>query len=138
MMARHASVLLALTLAGCGASAKTGETTDMLSFQASDGTMRTAMVLALTETMAKVLDDRDRVFVAAAQFEALEHGPAGGSRDWSNPANGHAGTVTPGPTYSVNQYSCRDFSQRVVIGDRSEVSRATACRQPDGTWRPIS
>lgn len=137
MMARHASVLLALALAGCGASAKTGDS-GMLSFQAADGSTRTAMALALTPAMTKILDDSDRGLLAAAQFEALEHGAAGGARDWSNTANGHAGTVTPGPTYSVNQYSCRDFSQRVVIDDRSEVSRATACRQPDGTWRPIS
>jgi surface antigen len=139
-MVRHRNgvILLALALAGCGANAKTGEGGGLLSFQAADGSTRTAMVLALTADMGKVIDDSDRVLIAAAQYEALEQGAAGASRDWQNPANGHAGTITPGPTYSVNQYSCRDFSQRVIIGERSEVSRATACRQPDGTWRPIS
>lgn len=135
---RNGVILLALALAGCSASAKTGDGGGMLSFQASDGTTRNAMALALTAEMGKVLDDSDRVLIAAAQFEALEQGASGAARDWANPANGHAGTVTPGPTYSVNQYTCRDFSQRVVVGERSEVTRATACRQPDGTWRPIS
>lgn len=133
---RHAAVLIALTLAGCGASAKTGD--GALSYTAADGSTRTVRMLAVPPEFAKLLDDGDRVLVAEAQFEALESGAAGASRDWSNPVNGHAGTVTPGPAYTVNQYSCRDFSQRVVVGERSEVARATACRQPDGTWRPIS
>lgn len=136
-MVRHAAILLASLLAGCGGGAKSYDG-GMLSFQTSDGVTRSAMVLALTPDMAKVLGDGDHTFLAAAQFEALETGAAGAGRDWQNPANGHAGTVTPGPTYSVNQYSCRDFSQRVIVGAKSEVSRATACRQPDGTWRPIS
>lgn len=137
MMVRHAAILLASLLAGCGGGAKSYDG-GMLSFQTSDGATRSAAVLALTPEISKVLADGDHALLAAAQFEALETSAAGAARDWQNPATGHAGTVTPGPAYTVNQYSCRDFSQRVVVGPKSEVSRATACRQPDGTWRPIS
>lgn len=84
------------------------------------------------------LDDADRRFAAEAEYEALESTAAGASREWRNPATGHRGSVTPGAAYSVNQYTCRDYVDQVVVDGRSEALRATACRQPDGSWRPIS
>lgn len=84
------------------------------------------------------LDDRDKALSAEAEFEALQYGQPGTAREWTNPASGHSGAVTPGPTYSVNQYTCRDYSHKVVLGtSRQEVVRSTACRQPDGSWRPL-
>ncbi len=84
------------------------------------------------------LDDNDRRYAAEAEYEALESIAAGASRDWRNPATGHRGTVTPGPAYSVNQYTCRDYVDQVTVDGKVETLRATACRQPDGSWRPIS
>ena len=84
------------------------------------------------------LDDNDRRHAAEAEYEALESTAAGASRDWRNPATGHRGTVTPGPAYSVNQYTCRDYVDQVTVDGKTEILRATACRQPDGSWRPIS
>jgi surface antigen len=133
----HLGILLALTLAGCGASANQRETGALMSFQAGDGARQVA-VLPSNSDLAKALDDRDRLLAGAAQFDALENGSAGAARDWTNPVTGNGGVVTPGPIYSVNQYSCRDFTQRIVAGSRSETMRITACKQPDGTWRPIS
>ncbi|MDP9126664.1 MAG: hypothetical protein M3N08_00185 [Pseudomonadota bacterium] len=39
--------------------------------------------------------------------------------------------------YASERYGsyCRQFSQRVRIGDHIEESYGTACMQPDGTWR---
>jgi surface antigen len=87
--------------------------------------------------LGRRLEDRDRVLAAEAEYEALESGPPGAGRDWHNPATGHRGTVTPGAAYSVNQYTCRDFVDQVSVDERQEIHRATACRQPDGSWRPL-
>ncbi|TBW40972.1 hypothetical protein EYW49_02105 [Siculibacillus lacustris] len=87
--------------------------------------------------LGRRLDERDRQIAAEAEFDALETGAAGAARDWQNPATGRRGTVTPGAPYSVNQYTCRDYVDVVTIEDRPEAHRATACRQPDGSWRPL-
>ena len=84
------------------------------------------------------LDEGDRRLAAETDFQALESGAAGVTREWSNAATGRRGQVTPGAAYSVNQYTCRDFVDVVTIDGRRETRRSTACRQPDGSWRPIS
>ncbi|NLH79270.1 MAG: hypothetical protein GX458_00275 [Phyllobacteriaceae bacterium] len=90
------------------------------------------------DDLGRQLDDGDRRLAAEADFVALETGGAGIARDWHNPATGRHGQVTPGPAYAVNQYTCRDFVDAVVVDSRRETRRSTACRQPDGSWRPIS
>ncbi|MDR3373152.1 MAG: glycine zipper 2TM domain-containing protein [Ancalomicrobiaceae bacterium] len=93
----------------------------------------------LGSEIGRELDERDRTLTAEAEFDALETGQPGVAREWRNPANDHHGQVTPGPSYSVNNYVCRDFSDRVYVSDRQPAqSHATACRQPDGSWRPLS
>ena len=84
------------------------------------------------------LDETDRRLVAEAEYEALESTAAGASREWRNPASGHRGSVSPGPAYSVNQYTCRDYVDQITVDGKTETVRSTACRQPDGSWRPIS
>lgn len=88
--------------------------------------------------IGRQLDDADRRQAAEADFVALESGAAGVTREWHNATSGHRGQVTPGPAYAVNQYTCRDFVDVVSIDARKETRRSTACRQPDGSWRPIS
>lgn len=88
--------------------------------------------------IARQFDDADRRQAAEADFVALESGAAGVAREWHNPASGNRGQVTPGPAYAVNQYTCRDFVDVVSTDGRKETRRSTACRQPDGSWRPIS
>ncbi len=90
------------------------------------------------DDLGRQLDDGDRRVAAEADFVALEQGAAGVVREWHNPATGRRGQVTPGAAYAVNQYTCRDYVDVVAIDGRKETRRSTACRQPDGSWRPIS
>lgn len=90
------------------------------------------------DDLGRQLDDGDRRMAAEADFVALETGGAGVAREWHNSATGRHGQVTPGAAYAVNQYTCRDFVDAVVVDGRKETRRSTACRQPDGSWRPIS
>ena len=88
--------------------------------------------------LGRQLDDADRRLAAEMDYQVLESGAAGVTREWHGPHSGLRGQVTPGPAYSVNQYTCRDFVDAVAIDGRKETRRSTACRQPDGSWRPIS
>lgn len=93
----------------------------------------------LASEAGRLLDDRDRVLAGEAEHDALQFGQAGTAREWKNPASGRAGAVTPGPAYSVNQYTCRDYTHRLAVAaGKADLVRATACRQPDGSWRPIA
>jgi surface antigen len=86
---------------------------------------------------SKELDAKDKAISDDAVAQALQSSDAGRSTDWRNPATGHSGQITPGPVYSVNDYSCRDYTHHIVIGERQQMLRLTACRQPDGTWRAL-
>lgn len=98
-----------------------------------------ALYLAWTAgDIGRQLDEADRRLAAETDFQALESGAAGVSREWQGAQSGVRGMVTPGPAYTVNQYACRDFVDVVSIDGRRETRRSTACRQPDGSWRPIS
>lgn len=148
------ATMLSLTLAGCVEVASTkqsiGETAGSLT-GGLIGTSKSAQRAAppsgasaalymawTTADIGRRLDDADRRMAAEAEFEALESDGGGTTREWNNSASGHRGTVTPGQAYAVNQYTCRDWVSAVTIDGRQETRRSTACRQPDGTWRPIS
>ncbi len=69
--------------------------------------------------------------------QVLEHAPSRQVVTWRDP-DGDAGyAVTPTRTYEDDggQY-CREYQTVVSIGGREESAYGTACRQPDGSWRP--
>jgi surface antigen len=86
---------------------------------------------------AKQLDARDKTISADAINAALQTSEPGKTTTWRNADTGHFGEITPGPLYSVNDYSCRDYVHHLTIGDSQQTVRASACRQPDGTWRAL-
>jgi surface antigen len=153
MTPRSAIVVVALA----GLLAACGETTSKTSIGSVAGTLSGGLIGASKaepkatnpaaapllaawagSPVAARLDETDRRLAAEAEYEALESTAAGASRDWRNAATGHRGSVTPGPAYSVNQYTCRDYVDQITVDGKAETVRATACRQPDGSWRPIS
>jgi len=88
--------------------------------------------------IGKALDEQDRMRMARARQQALEHYPSGRSSTWQNPDTGHRGAVTPQPAYQNDrgQY-CREFTQEIEIGGEVQEGYGTACRQPDGSWKII-
>ena len=44
----------------------------------------------------------------------------------------------PGPSYEDNGRSCRSYTHTIYIDGRPQTARGTACRNPDGTWTPLS
>lgn len=90
----------------------------------------------LGSEIGKSLDRADQAALDRTTQGALEVNPTGSQSTWRNPDSGHYGTVTPTRTYQAPSGSyCREFTQTVTIGGRTEEAYGTACRQPDGTWQ---
>jgi surface antigen len=84
------------------------------------------------------LDQRDRQLAYQSSQAALENYQVGQTSSWSNPDNGHSGSVTPTKTYQTAQGQyCREYQQTVTVGGESQQAYGTACRQPDGSWQIV-
>lgn len=89
--------------------------------------------------IGKSMDDVDRMKSRQTTQQSLEYGRAGTTSAWSNPDNGHSGTITPTRTYQANNgQNCREYKTTVNIDGQTEEAHGTACREADGTWRVIN
>jgi len=84
------------------------------------------------------LDEEDRRRAFAAQTEALENGRSGAPVAWRNPDSGRYGNIVPGPAYQQRGVTCRPYTHTIYIDGKPQVARGSACRNPDGTWTPVS
>lgn len=85
------------------------------------------------------LDRADMAYYNRTQQQALETGQAGQTLPWQNPQSGNSGSFTPSNYYTNNQGQyCREYTQTIQVGGKSERAYGTACRQPDGTWQIVS
>lgn len=93
----------------------------------------------LGSEVGKSLDRADQAAMAQTTNRTLESAPTGQAASWRNPDSGNSGTVTPTRTYqrSGGEY-CREYTQTVRVGGKTEEAYGTACRQPDGTWKTSS
>jgi surface antigen len=84
------------------------------------------------------LDCQDQQYHYDTTQNALETQKVGQASTWTNPDTGHSGEVMPTKTYSLEGQPCRDFKQTIYINGEAEEINGTACRQDDGSWKPIS
>jgi surface antigen len=84
------------------------------------------------------LDAEDRKRAYAAEMAAMEAEGAGGPVEWRNPSTGHYGMIVPGPIYVQRGARCRNYTHTIYIRGQPEVARGVACRNPDGTWTPVT
>jgi surface antigen len=84
------------------------------------------------------LDDEDRQRAYEAQMAALENGAAGAPVGWENPDSGRRGSIVPGPYYERRGARCRDYTHTIYIDGRPQIARGQACRNPDGSWTPVT
>jgi surface antigen len=84
------------------------------------------------------LDEQDRQRAYAAEMEALESGAPGAPVGWRSDHTAYYGTIVPGPYYERRGLRCREYSHTIYVRGRPEIARGTACRNPDGTWTPVS
>ena len=87
--------------------------------------------------IGKSLDERDRRYAEEAEYDALERGQSGVSRQWRDPDTGHYGDVVPSRPYKRGVADCRDYTHTIYIDGRPKQMRGTACRDPDGSWKSV-
>jgi len=84
------------------------------------------------------MDEQDRQRAYAAEMQALDSRAPGAPVGWRSDHTAYYGTIVPGPYYSRGGMRCREYSHTIYVNGRPEIARGTACRNPDGTWTPIS
>lgn len=84
------------------------------------------------------MDDEDKKLAYSAQMRALETGPSGAPVAWRNPDSGRYGSIVPGPAYQQQGMQCRQYTHTIYIDGKPQTARGSACRNPDGTWNPVS
>jgi len=89
----------------------------------------------LGRTIGTSLDKADMAYYDKTSQGALETASTGQSQSWKNPDNGNSGTITPTKTYQEDGTYCREYSQTVTVGGKTQNAYGTACRQPDGSWK---
>ena len=92
----------------------------------------------LGNKIGKSLDCQDQQYHYDTTQNALESQKTGETAKWANPDSGHSGEVTPTRTYTSEGQPCRDFTQTIYLDGEIEEIKGTACRQDDGTWKPVS
>ncbi|HEY6633663.1 MAG TPA: hypothetical protein VIZ90_19585 [Rhizobiaceae bacterium] len=82
------------------------------------------------------LRDSDRRAALQAEYRALEYTPGGKTVDWQG--SGVSGSVTAAQPYRVGSQDCRQYTHTVSSSGQSRTARGTACRNPDGSWTPLT
>jgi surface antigen len=89
-------------------------------------------------TIGNALDAEDRRRAYMAEMQALEYGGPGAPVGWRG-EHGAYGTIVAGSPYPQGGYErCREYSHTIYVQGRPQTARGVACRNPDGTWNPIS
>ena len=144
MRLRSASCLLFTVLLG-GCSLTSGQNGTGIwgsSFGAPSGSVagseaNTAISVLVNNEFGEALDPTDRHAAETAQNRALRARGVGVAVSWQNERTGRSGQVRPGPIYSVNETSCREFTHEMVLQGRTLRARGTACDAGRGKWQVI-
>ena len=154
-MTRIARNMTALTLMGLalGACSYSNETTGrvggaiaggILGSQFGSGTGQIVATAAgalaggiIGENIGRRLDRQSRTAALQAEYDALETGRSGQAVEWRG-NDGNYGRVVPQQTYQVGSQNCRRYTHTVYIDGTPERVTGTACRNPDGSWTPLT
>lgn len=87
---------------------------------------------------ASTLSRADRLRSLEAEYQALEKTPGGQTVAWKAPVGRTSGEVTAGTPYQVGQQNCRQYTHTAQINGTPVTGQGAACRNPDGSWTPLS
>ncbi len=82
------------------------------------------------------LDRADMAYYNQTAQQTLETAKVNQTSTWRNPDSGNTGTITPTKTIkTVDGGYCREYTQTINVGGKTEQGFGTACRQEDGSWK---
>lgn len=71
-----------------------------------------------------------------AEYRALEAAPGGQPVTWES--RNAKGSVVAAAPYQVGTQNCRQYRHVLEAGGKQATARGAACRNPDGTWTPLT
>lgn len=80
----------------------------------------------------------ERILALEAEYRTLENTPGGQKVPWKGRGNDTHGEVVAAQPYRVGSQDCRQYAHTVTIDGRQATGRGTACRNPDGSWTPLT
>jgi surface antigen len=84
------------------------------------------------------LSKSDRARALEAEYKALETSPGGQKVVWDGSGGTHGEVVAATP-YQVGSQNCRQYSHSISVkGGSPLTARGAACRNPNGSWTPLS
>jgi surface antigen len=84
------------------------------------------------------LEASERNRALEAEYKALEHTPNGQIVTWRSDSSARYGEVVASQPYRVGSQDCRQYAHTVYASGQSKATRGTACRNPDGSWTPLT
>jgi len=84
------------------------------------------------------IGSRDRRKALEAEYRALEYTAAGTPVAWRSEDGRITGRVVAAQPYRVGSQDCRQYSHAVARGGDESDARGTACRNPNGSWTPLT
>jgi surface antigen len=84
------------------------------------------------------MDSGVRSKALQAEYQALEYTPAGQKVTWGKSGDRFNGEVVASQPYRVGSQDCRPYTHTITADGVSEKTRGTACRNPDGSWTPLT
>ncbi|WP_407864242.1 hypothetical protein [Phyllobacterium phragmitis] len=85
---------------------------------------------------ANRLDPASRKKALEAEYRALEYAPVGQVTNWKSGSG--SGDVVAAQPYQVGSQNCRQYTHTFTIDGAPQTMRGTACRNPDGSWTPLT
>ena len=136
-----AVALIALTaLAGCkttGTGVAAGTASATVSPAASSAPFIAALQGGIVARSGVELNKSDLQRALEAEYRALEAARGGQPVAWSG--RGVSGEVVAAAPYQVGSQNCRQYTHTLTLeGNKQAVARGAACRNPNGSWTPLT
>jgi len=80
----------------------------------------------------------EQVLALEAEYRTLESTPGGQKVTWRGRDESTHGEVVAAQPYRVGSQDCRQYAHTVSVDGRELTARGTACRNPDGSWTPLT
>lgn len=81
-------------------------------------------------------DDRRKAL--EAEYRALEYSAAGKAVQWKAASSSASGDVVAAQPYQVGSQNCRQYTHNFNMNGVPQTARGTACRNPNGSWTPLT
>jgi surface antigen len=145
---RSALIAALATLAGCGTTkntteAGTAKSGGLLSRTLGTGGNQAAIMRSMRGgliggSVGAGLDEDEKSRGLEAEYRALEYSQAGQPVTWKGNDSATYGEAAAAQPYRVGSQDCRQYTQTVFRNGQSKIARGTACRNPDGSWTPLT